>query len=1172
MDDNRMNAYLQLIKKLRECTNGKEEQILKEHSELLEPGLVETIIAEAKKSDDNGNQNDTNFLTNLGLQLGEFLGSDQQPTAIRKQTADILFNWGKAQFYSQVIVAFHCWQQCLIIYQAIHDRQGEASCLINLGHACYSLGSQEEALNYYERSLAISREIKNRQKEAVALGGLGNFYFLMGQIEQAINYHKQSLDIGEEINDRPVKASSLGSLGNAYDSLGQYEEAIKCHEQHLAISLEINDRRGEAICLQNLGISYRSLGKYKDAIDYHKQSLDISKEIPDPRGQASSLRGLGNAYLFLGKYKDAIDYHKQSLDISKEIPDPRGQANSLEGLGNAYECLGQYEEAIKCHEQHLEISKKLNDPRGQANSLGNLGNAYDSLGQYEEAIKCHEQHLDISKKLNDPRGQANSLGNLGNAYNSLKQYEEAIKHHQEHLAISKEINDRRGEAAALGNLGSVYKFMEQYEKSIHYCKKCLAISKEINDPRGEAAALGNLGLAYQLLEQTEPAIQNFLDCLKIATSETMPAECFTAGRSLGHIGIIKGDWKLALKGYEPAMQAVENLRQGSTTDKRRQKIIKEAISVYTNTVQCYINLGQYDKAVETAERSRSRHLADLFFTSKDLYPKGEITPEIEEYYDIQQQIYGLRSSENETMKALAATPQQTPNGDAILEKIQKLEAEQQKTWLEIRSKDQVLAGQLQPDPLNFKDMQKLIPDTETAILNFYTTNDRTHIFILRRNQPLQVYTCEGQGLKILQNWLLNNWLTPYSYIQRFAILTAAKLLKRKLSDLESINIKAKIVTIKLAGGSEEKLDRQQLDIESKQMQVKIKNVWLKRMSIVLRKLANCLQLNKLIDSHLNGIKELIIIPHLSLHQLPFAALPLNNIPIPHSDTTSDKTRGSSLDMSEITDTPAKKPPQQPEYLSDRFRIRIVPSCQILNFCHQRGNLKPVTMGIVENATGDLLFTGYECETLATMHQVDKKSRLQYQQATISNYQNLLDRVQVLHSSHHASSDLNNSLESKLLLFDGEINLGRVFTWRFSDLAEVFLSCCETNLTLTEITDDPLSVASGFLCAGARNVVSTLWAVDDLATALFCIFYYQEKQNHSRSEALRKAQFKLRNLTGDELSGKYKPLLEEYFEQQKGEKQAEIVKNMRLRLDLLCREPLPFVSPHYWAGFVSQGLA
>lgn len=63
-------------------------------------------------------------------------------------------------------------------------------------------------------------------------------------------------------------------------------------------------------------------------------------------------------------------------------------------------------------------------------------------------------------------------------------------------------------------------------------------------------------------------------------------------------------------------------------------------------------------------------------------------------------------------------------------------------------------------------------------------------------------------------------------------------------------------------------------------------------------------------------------------------------------------------------------------------------------------------------------------------------------------------------------------------------------------------------------------------------------VDDLATALFCILYYQEKPDNSRSQALRKAQFKLRHLTGNEFYGKYKLPLQDYFEQQqKGEKQA-----------------------------------
>ena len=849
-----------------------------------------------------------------------------------------------------------------------------------------------------------------------------------------------------------------------------------------------------------------------------QQCFSIYQAIDDRQQIATTIRKLGIVSYCLGNYEQAIACYQKSLAICREpeIQDRPEEAALLANLGNAYESLGEYEQALNCHQQSLTIFQEIKNRRGEAVALGNLGNTYEFLGDYKKAIAYHKDSLAICKKIKHRLGEAASLSGLGNAYNCLGDYKKAITYHKQSLNIVQEIQNRRGQANVLGNLGNAYGALGDYKQAIKFRQQQLDICREpqVKDLRGEANCLNNMANDFHQLQQVDVAIEKFQQCLKIAKSETMPPLCFTAGRNLGDIGFNQGDWHLALKGYEPALQAVEKLRKGSTTDKRRQEIIADAISVYANAIQCYINLKQYDKAVETADRSRSRHLADLF-ASKDLYSQGEFPPEVEEYYRLQQQSNRLRFSDNDPMKPLTATPQPTPNGDAVIEKIKELETEKQQAWLKIRSKDQVLAAQLQPAPLSFEQMQTLIPDAETAILNFYTTSEHTHIFILRQNQPPQLHTCEGQGLETLQNWLFNNWLKPY---------------------------------------------------------VENRTAWQNQMGEFLPELANRLQLKTLIEEHLKNIKELIIIPHLYLHQIPFAALPLTDVTIPHSDTAFDQTRAPKTVFKPPTTSTNTSPQKQPEYLSERFRIRIVPSCQILNFCHQRGNLKPATMGIVENATGDLVFSGYECETLATMHQVDKNSRLQYQQATISNYQKLLDRVQVLHSSHHASFQLENSLESKLLLFDGDINLGRIFTWRVADLAEVFLSCCETNLALTEITDDPLSIASGFLCAGARNVVSTLWAVDDLATALFCILYYEEKQEKSRSEAIRQAQFKLRNLTGDELSGKYKLLLENYLEQQKGEKQTEIVKNMRLRLKLPCRETLPFVSPYYWSGFVSQGLA
>ncbi|NJR22043.1 MAG: CHAT domain-containing protein [Richelia sp. CSU_2_1] len=1076
MDKNRINAYWQLIQKLLESPNGEQRQILNAHFKLLDPGLLQTIIAVAQQLDDDGNQNDASFLTKVALQLGEFLGGDPQPKLIRKQIANILLAWGIKQYdISQFILACQCWEHSLIIYQDINDRQGEADSLGNLGNAYNALGQHKKAIAFFQKTLAIQHKIKDYQGEAYSLINLGNAYTDLFNYKEAIVFYQKSLRVSKIKKNLQEEANALLSLGGAYYDMSLYQEALNFNNQALKINNFLEYYEGKAVPYGNLGNIYHAIGEYNKAINCYEQSWGISRAIRDHQGEAASLGSLGNVYLSMGQYEKAMDYYQKSLVTTRAINDPRIKGNLLNALGNIYFSIKQYEQATICYTQHLDISLEIKDLRHQVVSLNSLGNVCEALKRFEDAITILQQSWKIAKEIQDSQGKASALGSLGIVYSSLGQYEQSISFHQQHLNIAREIKARQLEGVALNNIANV----------------------------------------YQQLQETEVAIEKYRDCLTIATSETMPPLCFTAGHNLGNIGFTQSDWQLALEGYEPAIQAVEQLRKGSTTDDRRQKIIAEAISVYANAVQCYINLKQYDRAVETADRSRSRHLADLF-ASKDLYPQGEIPPEVEAYYRLQEQINRLRSSENDGMKALATTPQPTPNCDAIIEKIQELEKEKKKVWLKIRSKDEVLAGQLQPELLYVKDMQALIPDAETAILNFYSTGEHTHIFILRQDRSTQLHTCEGQGVETLQDWLLNNWLKPY-----------------KENEGE----------------------------------------WKNQMGEFLHELANRLQIDRLISQHLNNIKELIIIPHLYLHQIPFAALPLNEISIPQSDTASDRTRALKP-LSKPTITPAKTPPQkQPEYLSDKFRLRIVPSSQILNFCHQRGNLKPATMGIVENATGDLVFTGYECETLATMHQIDKNSRLEYEQATIGNYQNLLDRVQVLHSSHHASADLNNSLESKLHLFDGDINLGRVFTWRFTDLAEVFLSCCETNLTLTQITDDPLSIASGFLCAGARNAVSTLWAVDDLATALFCILYYQEKQDKSRSEAMRQAQYKLRNLTGDELSAKYKLQLENYFEGQEwGENKAEIVNNVRVRLELRCREKLPFVSPHYWAGFVSQGLA
>ena len=96
-----------------------------------------------------------------------------------------------------------------------------------------------------------------------------------------------------------------------------------------------------------------------------------------------------------------------------------------------------------------------------------------------------------------------------------------------------------------------------------------------------------------------------------------------------------------------------------------------------------------------------------------------------------------------------------------------------------------------------------------------------------------------------------------------------------------------------------------------------------------------------------------------------------------------------------------------------------------------------------------------CQKIAEIYNVLDTDRLRGKtQATIANYLQLLTRVNRIHSSHHASSRLDNPLESALKLADGKITLGNLLMGaRYPELDEVFLSACETHLGSFTFTDD-----------------------------------------------------------------------------------------------------------------------
>jgi CHAT domain-containing protein/tetratricopeptide (TPR) repeat protein len=180
-----------------------------------------------------------------------------------------------------------------------------------------------------------------------------------------------------------------------------------------------------------------------------------------------------------------------------------------------------------------------------------------------------------------------------------------------------------------------------------------------------------------------------------------------------------------------------------------------------------------------------------------------------------------------------------------------------------------------------------------------------------------------------------------------------------------------------------------------------------------------------------------------------------------------------------------------------------------------------------------------------------------------------------HSVHHfcchAFADLVEPLAGGLLMSgDVVLTLRDVLSARLHRCRIVVLSACETGVIGGKLPDEALSLAAGFLQAGAAGIVSSLWVVHDLASALLMVRFY-ELWIHERAEPLSafcRAQIWLRDTTNTEKVEWCKGWLAEF-----GGRAGPLSEAADRAYKFFRRRPpqqREFASPHYWGAFSYTG--
>jgi CHAT domain-containing protein len=238
---------------------------------------------------------------------------------------------------------------------------------------------------------------------------------------------------------------------------------------------------------------------------------------------------------------------------------------------------------------------------------------------------------------------------------------------------------------------------------------------------------------------------------------------------------------------------------------------------------------------------------------------------------------------------------------------------------------------------------------------------------------------------------------------------------------------------------------------------------------------------------LGDAEQVCVVPHRELHRMPFAALRIGL-----------------------------------ESFIDRYALFFSPSASVLQYTYgrsgadgERRTAQPRVLAIGNPDLGDaafaLPFAQKEAERIAWTF--PGAEVVTGERASKSWLRDNSERFDAIHLAAHGEYDAALPLLSSILLTGDEEDDGRLTAQEVFSLTLnanfVALSACQSGLGKLSNGDDIIGLNRAFVYAGTRQILSTLWRVDDVSTAVLIKHFYRNSETMSRAGALRAAQIEVR---------------------------------------------------------------
>jgi len=438
MNEERLEAYLNLINTLLSCPSGEEEQILKDHSNLVDAEFVEAIAQVVEELEEMGDRNAADVLIHLA-ELLELPSSTPTSDALPNPDSQLDF--------------------LLEVLQATADSKGSPQVVYPLLQTKLNLLNDNFAQVLRNWAIATLPKVELEQAQRLA-GTILSFSNRIAQFPQG--YRNINLEIAIVAYEvvatvftcdafREDWAMTQNNLGIVYfyriqgERAENLERAINCFQNALQVRASEPSLQQWASTQNNLGSAYneRIQGERKEnlerAIACYYSALDVYTHEAYREQWATTQNNLGSAYYLYGIVEDepeslelAITCFQNALQVRTREAYREQWATTQNNLGNAYSDRIQgdpaenLEWAITCFQNALQVRTREVYPQQWANTQNNLGAAYLNWVEHSEnlteAIRCFLAALQVNTREAFPQAHTETQFNLGLAYQNTRQF------------------------------------------------------------------------------------------------------------------------------------------------------------------------------------------------------------------------------------------------------------------------------------------------------------------------------------------------------------------------------------------------------------------------------------------------------------------------------------------------------------------------------------------------------------------------------------------------------------------------------------------------------------------------------------------------------------------------------------------------------------------------------